>query len=519
MELKRVRIEQIVPDENNPRKEFCGIKELARSLMANAADPGQPINAIVVVQDGDLYRIFDGERRYRAMLLNGTEEVNVIVFGDYDEAESAFGMLASDNKERLTDQERSQAVQHALQLGIKPATVDDIAGLKKGQASRIKKARKALGDAASQATIDQLLEASSLKDSGASDEDVESVLSAEPEDWKVYADAARKRIIKREFRDAAASLLSEHGHELVDEMPDGLSYEGMYTKLEKLEEYVGGDVPEGIVFRFCDSDTPSIDAYVPQTGAKLAKADSSAKQRDELEEALGRAKGSRFAWYMDALMPGEGSRQGRERLTPNVDGYICIRILNEYVVDQVLDYFGIEELPKGLPLSPTLPGIAAVAYYYEYEQEPPVSESRALLGQSLAGERIDPIRRDDDLGRYAEWAAAFLADGFEMDPAEREFYELVRANLEPATGADDGISRDGEDEPGDAGQDAPAETAGDELAEGPTDDKLALDELLDEAAAELRIADEAAPTEKSAASADSVELDFSSLSFDGKAVV
>lgn len=528
MELKRVRIDQIFPDENNPRKEFRGIEELARSLMANEADPGQPINPIVTVRDGDGYRIFDGERRYQAAKLNGTEELEVIVFGDYQEAQSAFGMLASDNKERLTDQERSQAVQHCLQLGLKPTTVDDIAGLKKGQASKIKKARKALGDAAAQCTIDQLLAASSLKDSGATAEEVERVLSAEPEDWETFADAARARIRKEEFRAAAAKLLSEHGLELSEEVPEETAYKSMYSKLEKLEEALREGVPEGSAFIMYGDTRPSVDLYVPLSSVD-DEDDPFAKQKDELAATLQAAEASRACFYLEALCPPHGKRSGRSKATPNIDAYLCRYVEVDGATNSFLAACNLEKIPRGIPCPAELSGVAAIYAYWKGRGEPWGYRAKKLLEAHLKGDDIEPISRGGDLGEYVDWIEAFIADGFEMDPAEAEFYELVKANLEPATDADDGISGDGEDESADeeqdvpaaaeeVAQDAPAEPEGG-LGQALPDDELALDELLDAAAAELRIADEAAPAGEPASSADDAELDVASLSFDGQAVV
>lgn len=63
-EKKSVRLGDIRPSEQNPREDFGDIGALARSIEATG---GEPLNPPVVVADGNVFRIVDGERRYRAL--------------------------------------------------------------------------------------------------------------------------------------------------------------------------------------------------------------------------------------------------------------------------------------------------------------------------------------------------------------------------------------------------------------------------------------------------------------------
>ena len=67
MNLEVVNIDDVYPNENNPRKNFEGIKELAESFDLNQERPGEPFIPPILVRDGGIYHIVDGERRYRAM--------------------------------------------------------------------------------------------------------------------------------------------------------------------------------------------------------------------------------------------------------------------------------------------------------------------------------------------------------------------------------------------------------------------------------------------------------------------
>lgn len=63
MELKRVRTADVYPSEANPRRDFGDLDALAASFELNPRHPGEPMNPPLLVRDGEVYRIVDGERR------------------------------------------------------------------------------------------------------------------------------------------------------------------------------------------------------------------------------------------------------------------------------------------------------------------------------------------------------------------------------------------------------------------------------------------------------------------------
>lgn len=84
-EKRAVRLGDIRPSGQNPREDFGDIGALARSIEATG---GEPLNPPVVVADGNVYRIVDGERRYRALssLYGEDREVSALVADTMDEA-------------------------------------------------------------------------------------------------------------------------------------------------------------------------------------------------------------------------------------------------------------------------------------------------------------------------------------------------------------------------------------------------------------------------------------------------
>lgn len=74
--LKDVLIDDVVRDEDQPRKEFSdeALEMLAQSIKANGI-----LQPIVVTRDGDKYKIVAGERRWRAARIAGLTKVPVII--------------------------------------------------------------------------------------------------------------------------------------------------------------------------------------------------------------------------------------------------------------------------------------------------------------------------------------------------------------------------------------------------------------------------------------------------------
>lgn len=154
MELREIGIDDVYPDEKNPRKDFGDIAALAESCMLNALNPGEPVNPIVVVEDGGIYRIVDGERRYKAMCKNKLARCHAVVCDDMDEANAMVAMVATDDKRPLTDVERSRGVQQMLLLGVDPERVERAGRMPKGAAAKLRRARAAVDDAGDDMTLD-----------------------------------------------------------------------------------------------------------------------------------------------------------------------------------------------------------------------------------------------------------------------------------------------------------------------------------------------------------------------------
>lgn len=239
-EKKSVRLGDIRPSGQNPREDFGDIGALARSIEATG---GEPLNPPVVVADGNVYRIVDGERRYRALssIYGEDREVSALVADTMDEANELVAMLATDDKRQLTEAERARGVQQMLVLGIDEQRIERASRATAGQ---IRAARRLRGriEAGAQVTLEQLEAASAFDD----EKDIEAVLAA-GEGWAGKADSIRRRVEREEAKAEDYDAFGDAGIPVVKEQPEGFVYKDWANcglaaeKLEK-KEFAAGTV-------------------------------------------------------------------------------------------------------------------------------------------------------------------------------------------------------------------------------------------------------------------------------------
>lgn len=239
-EKKSVRLGDIRPSGQNPREDFGDIGALARSIEATG---GEPLNPPVVVADGNVFRIVDGERRYRALssIYGEDREVSALVADTMDEANELVAMLATDDKRQLTEAERARGVQQMLVLGIDEQRIERASRATAGQ---IRAARRLRGriDAGAQVTLEQLEAASAFDD----EKDIEAVLAA-GDGWAGKADGIRRRIEREEAKAEDYDAFGDAGIPVVKEKPEGFTYKDWANcglaaeKLEK-KEFAAGTV-------------------------------------------------------------------------------------------------------------------------------------------------------------------------------------------------------------------------------------------------------------------------------------
>ena len=321
-EIRLVPLGRIRPSVDNPRRDFGDLDELAESF---AATGGEPFNPIACYADGDFWRIADGERRYRALktLYPDEREVRVLAFRDSSAAHEVVAMLATDDKLRLSEQERAQGFQTALALGVDE---QDVARVMHRSVGDVRKARSVADSAPEQATFDQMVAAAEFEGP-----DREKVFKAGPLAWKETADSIRKRKEderQRKILDAAIDDL-ELGGVVVrfDERPDGYRAFAQVTNVEDLDEAItacGGEevavwpcswseryVVVGVKAPEPEPETPEdrearelqerIDAAFRDVRRRLVKDVASCDMWPELQAAVGIGRDDSNDWQQRAL--------------------------------------------------------------------------------------------------------------------------------------------------------------------------------------------------------------------------
>jgi ParB family transcriptional regulator, chromosome partitioning protein len=75
-DLRNIRLDQIIPDPNQPRRQFVlsELEDLAASIKEHGV-----LQPIILTPHGNEYKIVAGERRYRASLMAGLEKIPALV--------------------------------------------------------------------------------------------------------------------------------------------------------------------------------------------------------------------------------------------------------------------------------------------------------------------------------------------------------------------------------------------------------------------------------------------------------
>ena len=187
----------------------------------------------MVVADGNVFRIVDGERRYRALssIYGEDREVSALVAESMDEANELVAMLATDDKRQLTEAERARGVQQMLVLGVDEQRIERASRATAGQ---IRAARRLRGSIEGrQVTLDQLEAASAFDD----EKDVEAVLAA-GDGWAGKADSIRRRNEREEAKAEDYDAFGDAGIPVVKEVPKDFAYvywANLGTVAEKLK--------------------------------------------------------------------------------------------------------------------------------------------------------------------------------------------------------------------------------------------------------------------------------------------
>ena len=398
MQLEVVNIEDVYPDENNPRQKFDGIDELAESFELNKERPGEPFTPPILVRDGGIYRIVDGERRYKALKKRRKTSFTANVCDDMDEANTLMAMLATDNKQPLSELEKSRGVQQMLLLGVDPVQVDKTT--KGAHAKRIKRAMYKIGDAAEDMTLDRML----AIDEFADDPDiVEKLTNCTDKAWEGIADNARReRKTKKEMAAIKEALINK-GYRVVDEQPENYYYSGGIRRAKDVEAI--NDDPNEVVFKLSSYDGRSYEKlkYRPYNKKDNEQIAAIKKMKDDIRES----EEHRAIWFGDRL-------DNPAKIPCLVELSVKAFFNNN---SQILDHYA-DDLQVDLECDPCK---LALIVGFEHSHRSLVAYAAEVMGAKISQWYAEGFYD------YCNVLDAFIQDGYKPEAWESELFAKIYA--------------------------------------------------------------------------------------------
>lgn len=398
MQLEVVNIEDVYPDENNPRQKFDGIDELAESFELNKERPGEPFTPPILVRDGGIYRIVDGERRYKALKKRRKTSFTANVCDDMDEANTLMAMLATDNKQPLSELEKSRGVQQMLLLGVDPVQVDKTT--KGVYAKRIKRTMDKIGDAAEDMTIDRMLAIDEFSD----DPDiVEKLTNCTEKAWEGIADNARRERKTKQEMAAIKEALINKGYRVVDEQPEDYYYNGAIRRAKDVEAI--NDDPNEVVFKLSSYDGRSYEKlkYRPYNKKDNEQIAAIKKMKDDIRES----EEHRAVWFGDRL-------DNPAKIPCLVE--LSVKAFYNYN-SQILDHYA-DDLQVDLECDPCK---LALIVGFEHSHRSLVAYAAEVMGAKISQWYAEGFYD------YCNVLDAFIEDGYKPESWESELFAKIYA--------------------------------------------------------------------------------------------
>jgi len=210
------------------------VKELADSFGPN----GEPDEPITLIPEGGIFYVKAGRSRFEAMKLLGTQSCHAVIDDDTSRQAAIETIIRTDTKKKYEGLEKSRAVQQ-LQMFGDDEYVSKVAGITKEQSARIRKSKKAAGDAAEDMTIDRLI---ALADFAEDPEAVASLTNCSAREFPAILERLEKERARAQRADSVVAALEERGVRMVDDVT-GMKTFAVVSKPSEIPE----DIPDGCV--------------------------------------------------------------------------------------------------------------------------------------------------------------------------------------------------------------------------------------------------------------------------------
>ena len=430
LHIERVRVADVLPLVDEYGNEFLNRdysldvnKAYVAELAASFKD-GEPDEPIVVVRDGDVFRIKAGNSRVRAMKELGTEECWAIIDDEGTEQAINETVVRTNTKKKYEAVEESRFVQQLAMFGDDDY-VGRVSGIDAERAASIRRARTTVGDKATQLSLDQLCAVDEFD--GFPEQQRQIVDAKDDYSWKSILDRLRREkreIVEREAFESEAARLRIT---LVEDRPDNLSC--YICNCEKpgdlIAKYNEASVRyEGIVGRLaCAWNGVSVDFYgkpIDAVASKEAAEAAELRRQGELNDsALDSIDEDMLAWVRAML--------GRESLKSDTKLRKMPRLLDaahdafheQWYVKEALKF-----IPEGRGHMLNIPD-----FIIGYKSARRVNSQ---FGTMLASRKQLPEHSAQRIGNYVNWIQRHIDDGWKPGEEQQEVIKLAKRKLSQA---------------------------------------------------------------------------------------
>ena len=291
--IEIVNIEDVYPLEDEYGNRYLqrdmdadANRDYIEALGASFKD-GVPDTPPILVRDGGIYRIKDGNCRIAAMRAIGTKRFPAIIDSESTEQAIVETVVRTNCKKKYEPIEESRFVQQLALLNPDDYEVATAAGIEPEKVKRIRAGVKRAGDASEDMTLERLIAIEEFSDDA---EIVDKFIHMSEKEFPRFYDdcvAERKR---RQIRNEIIDAARERGITVGNSHPDDFAYITMINKAKDLDRLSAGcflEVGNYCIYGYGPSDK-TVD---PEEEARKAFAEAEkAACADDLNH--------RIKWYL-----------------------------------------------------------------------------------------------------------------------------------------------------------------------------------------------------------------------------
>ena len=430
LRIERVKVADVLPLVDEFGNEFLSRdysldvnKAYVAELAASFKD-GEPDEPIVVVRDGDVFRIKAGNSRVRAMKELGTEECWAIIDDEGTEQAINETVVRTNTKKKYESLEESRFVQQLAMFGADDY-VGQVSGIGTEKAAQVRRASATVGDKAAQLTLDQLCAVDEFD--GFPEQQKQIVDAKDDYSWKSILDRLRRE--KREIveRDAFEAEAARLRITLVEDRPDS-SFQYINNcdePGELIAKYNEASVRyESIVGRLaCAWNGVSVDLYgkpIDAVASKEAAEAAELRRQGELHDSVLDSIDEDMLAWVRALLGRESLKSVTKlRKMPRLLDAAHDSFHGQYFVKEALKF-----IPEGRGHILNIPDFI-IGYKY-------ARRVNSRYGMQLASRKQLPEMVAQTLGNYIVWIQRHVDDGWKPSDEQEKVIKLAKRKLAQA---------------------------------------------------------------------------------------